>query len=180
MKVLMVSDVYEMLGRRLEKNVQDFFSNESLSCFNAKEANIGYCIGCFFCRVKSPGKCFIQDDMDDILRAYVDCDLFIILTKMQFGVYSSPIKCLLDRTIPLENPFLRIAKGEVHLQPRYPKERKLMVIAYGEKIDPDDGLVFRKLVERNAINFDMINYKMIFCEEQENLMQKIERVWENF
>ena len=177
MKILIVSDASEMRGRVLEKSLQDHFANHQVICFNAVEANINYCIGCFACRIKTPGKCVFQDDMDEILRTYVDCDALIILTKMKFGCHSSVTKCFLDRIIPLETPFFRGVDGEVHLTARYPKDRRLLAIAYGDKMNPDDCIVFNKLVKRNALNLDIKRHKTIFCEDGENVIQKITRAW---
>lgn len=177
MKILIVSDAAEMRGRVLEKGVQDHFAGHEVTCINAAEANINYCIGCFACRIKTPGKCIFEDDMENILRAYVECDALVILTAMKFGCYSGVTKCFMDRIIPLETPFLHGVDGEVHLMPRYPKERRLLAIAYGVKLDPDDCIVFNRLVKRNALNFDIKRHKAIFCEDGENVSQKITRAW---
>ena len=177
MKILIVSDASEMRGRLLEKSVCDYFEKHDVKCFNAAEATIGYCIGCFACRVKTPGKCIFDDDMDAILREYVDCDALVLLTAMKYGCHSGVTKCFLDRTIPLETPFLRGVDGEVHLCARYPKDRRLLSIAYGDKMNPDDCIVYNKLVKRNAINLDIKRHKTIFCEAGENVAQKISRAW---
>lgn len=177
MKIVIVSDASEMRGRLLEKSICDFFQKDQVLCFNAAKARIGYCIGCFACRVKTPGKCIFEDDMDEILRAYVDCDVLIILTAMKYGCHSSVTKCFLDRTIPLETPFLRGVDGEVHMTARYPRQRRLLAVAYGDSLDPDDCIVYNQLIKRNAINLDMKRHKTIFVEGGEDIQAKLARAW---
>ena len=176
-KVVLISDADETGGKYAEKELCDFFAGEELSVFNCAEMKIEYCIGCFSCRYKTPGKCIYSDGMKEILQAMVNADTVILLSRMEFGCYSPAVKRVLDRTIPFETPFLRTSYGETHLTPRYPKKRKLMTIAYAEKIDREEAVTFTRLTRRNAVNLDAEWVKPVFLRDTEDAGNKIRRVY---
>lgn len=177
MKILFISDASDMQGRLIEKQIKTYFKDEEVEFFNAKELDVKYCVGCFGCRIKTPGQCVITDDMELINSSYPNCDMFIILTKMKYGCYSSTIKKLLDRTIPAELPFLKLVEGQVHMKQRYSTKRSLLVVGYGDEINPDDAIIFHKLVKRNALNMDAQKNKVLFFASGEDVSLKINRIW---
>ena len=75
-----------------------------------KNNNISPCQGCFECWVKIPGICKINDDAREILKEVMKSDLIIGLTKLNFGIYSSEYKNILDRFLPLVLPFFEKKK----------------------------------------------------------------------
>lgn len=176
-KVVLISDANEIDGKLAEKELCEFFAGEDLSVFNCAELKIEYCIGCFSCRYKTPGKCIYSDAMNEILPAMVNADTIILLSRLEFGCYSSCIKRVLDRTIPFETPFLRTAYGETHLAPRYPKKRKLLTVAYSEEIDAEEAVLFTRLTKRNSLNLDAEWTRPVFLREGEDAGKKIRRVY---
>lgn len=177
MNVVLISDASEMQGRLIESELADFFAQEALTVYRCEQEEIGYCIGCFSCRYKTPGKCIYNDKMQDIIKSMISADMIILLSKMTFGCYSSAIKRVLDRTIPFETPFLRTCYGETHLTPRYPKDRVLTAVAYNVGIEPEEAVVFSRLTRRNAINFDAKWRKPVFFREGEDISRKLKRVY---
>ena len=65
------------------------------------------CDGCFAC-VKT-GECHIDDDMQPIYRKLLDADGVIFGTPIYFWSMSGQAKVLIDRTITLRYPHLRLA-----------------------------------------------------------------------
>lgn len=123
-----------------------------VSTFTLRDEKISYCIGCFGCWVKSPGECIIDDDNHAISSAVINSDLYILLTPVVFGSYSSELKRMLDHTIPLILPFFQRINGEVHHAPRYHRYPDLLGIGVQSTPNPSQAAIFRSLVERNAIN----------------------------
>ena len=176
-KIIMISDAHDMEGRLVEKGLQDLFSKDEVTLFNCADLKIEYCIGCFSCRYKTPGKCVHNDGMVDILPHLVASDVIVLLTRMEYGCYSPLIKRILDRTITFETPFLRTANGETHLEPRYPKKRKLLTVAYDENIASEEAVIFTHLTKRNAINFDAEWRRPVFIREGEDIEKKLRRAY---
>src|SRR5574341_54563 len=117
-----------------------------------REQKIGNCAGDFFCWVRSPGVCNINDDNRLIAAKVVHSDLLVYLTPVTFGGYSSALKCMVDHQIQNILPFFANVDGEIHHQKRYKGNPKLLVIGWMNLPDAQIEAVFRHLVKRNAIN----------------------------
>lgn len=81
--------------------------------------DLKYCNGCWGCWVKTPGKCVIDDDMDEILRSFIQSDLVIFASSMKMGFPSSLMKKVNDRLIPLVHPYITLVNDECHHVERY-------------------------------------------------------------
>ena len=93
-----------------------------------REQKIGNCAGDFFCWVRSPGVCNVDDDNRVIAAKVVRSDLVIYLTPVTFGGYSSALKRMVDHQIQNISPFFTAIDGEIHHQPRYAAYPDLLVI----------------------------------------------------
>ncbi|GAG64044.1 unnamed protein product, partial [marine sediment metagenome] len=40
------------------------------------------CLGCFDCWFKTPGKCIIEDDMDELLSKFLSSDIVVFATPI--------------------------------------------------------------------------------------------------
>ena len=111
------------------------------------------CKGCFGCWTIRPGRCLQNDDGDLLCRRIMDSELFLIVSPVTFGGYSSSAKIALDRLICLISPFFRMVRGEVHHRPRY--ERVPAMAALGIGLGESDACkeIFETLHYRNAVNF---------------------------
>ncbi|NTW70016.1 MAG: NAD(P)H dehydrogenase [Chlorobiaceae bacterium] len=118
-----------------------------------RDKKIGNCMGDFYCWFKSPGRCHVADDNQEISRKYLESDLVIFLTPITFGGYAPTLKRMVDHMIQNTLPFFATHNGEIHHQQRY--ERYPDVLTIGWQREPDEQLasVFRHLAWRNSINF---------------------------
>ena len=112
MKILVLNGSPKGIRSNTLKLTQAF-----LQGFNEKEPNqtdildisklsIGHCLGCFNCWTKTPGKCVIKDDMEDILEKYLQADLIIWSFPLYYFGMPSKIKGVLDRMLPLNLPLM--------------------------------------------------------------------------
>jgi multimeric flavodoxin WrbA len=125
------------------------------------------CQGCFDCWINSPGICRINDYGRTIVQQIVQSDLVIYLTPITFGGYSSEIKKVLDRSIPVLLPFFRFHHGEIHHTQRYEDRPCIIVIGYQTEETLEFEKTFKKLTQRNALNFKApINKTLILSNVQ--------------
>ena len=73
----------------------------NVTVINVREKNIAPCQGCFGCWAKGEGHCVIEDDQNDILDLYKKSDVVIWSFPLYCYSMPSPLKAVLDRTIPL-------------------------------------------------------------------------------
>ncbi len=121
-------------------------------CFHLKDIHLAHCTGCFGCWVKTPGQCVTADQGREIVRTIVNSDTLILFTPVTFGGYSSTLKLMVDRFIPLVSPFFILRHGEIHHLPRYQRYPRLIGIGLAEKKIPGADKIFQTLAGRNAVN----------------------------
>ena len=116
------------------------------------ELDIAACTGCFACWTSSPGECVMEDEGRKVARGLAQADLWVYITPVTFGGYSSVLKRALDRLIPDLLPFFRKYDGESHQPNRYGKEWDILAFGLLQRFDAEAEEAFRELVHRNALN----------------------------
>ena len=162
---LILSDInIESLEKKLsDKNIY----------LNLATKKIATCIGCFGCWVKTPSKCIVRDDAIHIYKYLAKSDRVIYISKIKYGSYDTIMKTFLERSIPIQQAFIRLHKGETHHVQRDNIAKEAVIIAYGDIME-DEKAVFSKLVDRNAHNMNFKKHKVIFTTE-EKLSSIVER-----
>jgi len=128
--------------------------------FSKEIDSIKGCLGCFNCWIKTPGKCIIQDSYTEMPKYILESGIFIIITEIKYGCYTSYVKNIIDRSIGFLLPFFQTVNGELHHLPRYDnKSIKFIVIGYGKDVTPKEEQTFKDLINGNAINMCMPNYE---------------------
>ena len=117
-----------------------------------RERKIGNCAGDFFCWVRSPGVCNVDDDNRAIAEEVVASDLVVYLTPVTFGGYSSTLKRMVDHQIQNIAPFFTTIDGQTHHQRRYAEYPDLLALGWVDEPDEQAEAIFKHLVQRNALN----------------------------
>jgi multimeric flavodoxin WrbA len=117
-----------------------------------RDQRIGACVGDFFCWIRSPGVCHVDDDNRTIAKAVMTNDLLVYLTPVTFGGYSSTLKRMVDHLIQNVLPYFRKVNGETHHQRRYRKNPDFLAIGWMQAPDAETEVLFRYLVQQNGIN----------------------------
>lgn len=112
-----------------------------------------YCIGCFACWLKTPGRCVIKDEYQEMGIKLSKVDELLIISKATFGSYSSVVKNVLDRSIAYVLPYFTVRNGEMHHGERYHKNLKVSAVFYGEMTDAEKETAVN-LVVANAVNLN--------------------------
>jgi multimeric flavodoxin WrbA len=118
-----------------------------------REKKIGNCAGDFFCWIRTPGVCNLDDDNRTIAAAIATSDLLIYLTPITFGGYSSALKRMVDHQIQNITAHFTTVAGETHHVRRYAKYPDFLAVGWLDAPDAHAEAVFRHLVHRNALNF---------------------------
>ncbi|MCD4701001.1 MAG: flavodoxin family protein [Candidatus Aegiribacteria sp.] len=69
------------------------------------DMKIGHCRGCMACWFKTPGKCIIRDDMEELLEKF-SADVFVLASPLYVDNVTGIMKDFLDRIIPRLEPFI--------------------------------------------------------------------------
>ncbi|MCI5140201.1 MAG: flavodoxin family protein [Candidatus Electrothrix sp. ATG1] len=126
--------------------------------FKLRKIKLNPCIGCFHCFIKTPGRCLHSDAGADILQAILHCDEVFFFTPVVFGGYSSELKKMVDRFLPLALPFFHKVHGETHHPPRYTAFPRFVGIGVQSRPQKKQADCFKILVGRNAVNFYPSSY----------------------
>ena len=142
----------------------DYLNENGINYFDLTKCNIKNCIGCFSCWVKSPGKCIIRDDAIKIYTLLAQSEHLIYISKVKYGCYDTKMKTYLERTIPIQQAFIRLYHNETHHVQRNVAYKKAIIIAYGN-IEDAEKEIFKALVARNSHNMNFESYNIIFTNE---------------
>ena len=127
-----------------------------------------YCIGCFACWLKTPGKCVIKDEYQEMGIKLSKVDELLIISKATFGSYSSAVKNVLDRSIAYVLPYFTVRNGEMHHGERYHKNLKVSAVFYGEMTEAEKETAVN-LVVANAVNLNGAVEEIIFFDSADTI-----------
>ncbi|MBK7317855.1 NAD(P)H-dependent oxidoreductase [Candidatus Villigracilis affinis] len=144
----------DAMGGRVVSHLQNNLAARGWSSetVTLREKKIGNCAGDFFCWMRSPGVCNVDDDNRDIAEKIIASDLVIYLTPITFGGYSSTLKRMVDHQIQNISPFFTSINGEIHHQKRYASYPHVVTIGWLDGPNANAESVFRHLAYRNSLN----------------------------
>lgn len=73
---------------------------------NIRDLEIKPCLGCFSCWSKTPGMCCLYDDMQAVIEKLLWADVTIWSFPLYYFGIPGPLKCLIDRQLPMSLPFM--------------------------------------------------------------------------
>lgn len=138
----------------LDELTEEFRLNHTIQLFPLNKMNLQYCRGCWSCWWKTPGRCAINDDAEEIFKAVINSDFFIFASPLIAGFTSSGLKKITDRFIVLLHPYIKLINGESHHRKRYTNYPDFGLILEQETdTDNDDLKIVNDIYDRLAINF---------------------------
>ncbi len=145
---------------------------KSVEVVTLREMGVEQCIGCWTCWVKTPGRCFHNDDVEDILVRIVGSELVVFASPIIIGFISALLKRFTDRMIPLVLPYFRVLEGEVHHVPRYENRPMLgALLLADEDTDEEDCEIVLDIYRRNALNLSTeLNLYRVFNRDGRELV----------
>lgn len=156
-----------------------------------QDKKINYCLGCFNCWLKTPGKCVFNDDMPDLLEKVKAADILVLGTPLYVDGMTAQTKTFIDRIIPLVEPEFEMIEGHYRHGKRLDKIPSIVLLSVCGfyELDNFDGLVDH--VKRICKNFRAeyfgallrpSSYTLVmdelFPKEVENIKNAIEKAGE--
>jgi len=94
----------ELMLNYLVEGMQE--AGAEVEVVNLREKKIKYCIGCFTCWTKTPGKCIHKDDMTkELFPKWLKSDLVVYATPLYHYTVNAEMKAFFERTLPVLEPF---------------------------------------------------------------------------
>lgn len=129
--------------------------------YNLSQQTIRPCVGCFGCWTKTPGRCVIRDDAPMIYPQIAAAERILYISHIWCGGFDTPMKTMMERSIPVQQAFIRIHQGETHHIQRTVVPKDAIILVYGANTEEEQN-IFRRLVERNAKNMSFHSWKIRF------------------
>lgn len=94
-----------------------------------KEVGLKPCLGCYTCWLKTPGRCAQKDGWEEIHRKVVSSNLMVFATPLYNYTMTAYTKVLLERLLPIWEPFI-VKKKDVCFHPsRYGKYDPVVLLS---------------------------------------------------
>ncbi len=135
-----------------------------VTIFKVVDMSISPCRSCGSCGFKSPGKCIVDDDIHEILKAIAKCDAFIMLTPIRFGGYPSCLKKVVDKFMLLALPSFIVKNGHLLHPARY-DTKTLVGIGISDGNSGEQEESFKNLVANNALNVQYPHKALVLRSE---------------
>lgn len=158
MKVLVVNGIpedakYSNYEAAIVNAIQNN-ATDQIDYFVLRDMKIHYCTGCWDCWLKTPGRCAIQDDQEQIISRVPHADKMLFISPIIVGYESALLKKFKDRMIPIVHPYIKIYKGEQHHYKRYKKIPYLEILLIkDENTTNEDVDLIHHTYQRIALNF---------------------------
>ncbi len=98
--------------------------------FYTRKLNIKPCTGEFNCWFKTPGECYIDDDMKLLYPKIEEADVLVFASPLYVDAVNGPMKNLFDRMLPGIQPFVELRDGRSRHPVRgTPKNQKMVLVS---------------------------------------------------
>lgn len=122
--------------------------------FYTKKLKVNPCQGDYGCWLKTPGKCIHRDDMEPLIPKLARADVWVFATPVYFDGISGEMKIVIERMLPLVEPFFELREGHCrHPRREGTKAGKVVLVSncgFWEMDNFDPLLIHIKEICRNA------------------------------
>ncbi len=120
-----------------------------------QDKRIGYCLGCYMCWSKSPGKCIQKDDMQEILSQVLASDILLLSTPVYIDGVSAQVKTFMDRLIPVLKAHFTILDGHCRHKLGVEKMPALFLISSSGFMEMDNFEPIIGALKKGCLNLYM-------------------------
>ncbi|VVB68934.1 Iron-sulfur flavoprotein [uncultured archaeon] len=109
--------------------------------FYTSDLKINPCYGDFSCWTKTPGRCYQKDDMNMLYPKIACAEILVVASPVYILGLTGPMKMLMDRMVPLLQPFFELRAGQTTHSLRHSVrekiERKIVLVSSGAQWEMD-------------------------------------------
>ncbi len=123
--------------------------------FYTRKLNINPCSGELDCLLKTPGECYQNDDMNILNPKLREVDILVFATPVYVDGVTGPMKTLLDRMLPLKQPFYELIDGHCRVRQSKKYFSKVALVStcgYWEMDNFNPLLVHMKAFCKNSLS----------------------------
>ena len=99
-----------------------------IELFYTRKLNIKTCLGDRACWTKTPGKCVQDDDVKMLLQKVQEADIIVFATPVYVDGMTGTLKNLIDRLIPIIEPYFLMREQHCRHPPRKPHKHSKVVL----------------------------------------------------
>ena len=99
------------------------------AAYQLAEYQINQCQGCFACWFKTPGCCVMQDDMPELMQAYLAADVVCFCSPVFSWNMTALLKNFVDRLVPLKSPQIIEQNNKFDMRDTEPRQQKYVAIS---------------------------------------------------
>lgn len=146
--ILLIDTTKNHIGKDVLEHIENY-DKTKYELIDTTSMNISNCIGCNYCWLKTPGRCTINDDYEQILKKMINATQVWLISDTKFGFVSYQAKNIVDRVMPLVTMYLKFKDGQMRHVMRYDNPADFGVIYNGKA----DAAHLEHWCKRVAINF---------------------------
>jgi multimeric flavodoxin WrbA len=129
-------------------------AGHTITRIDLRDVPLRYCVGCFGCWVKTPGKCVAKDASVEMDRAVIQSDFTLWAAPLKIGFPAELLKMANDKHLPLIHPYMEVDHNEGHHLRRYPRSPRLgLLVEREDTTDTIDLEIVTNIYCRTALNF---------------------------
>lgn len=151
--------------------VSGFPDSVQVKTIHLRDKDIHPCMGCFSCWTKTPGKCVIQDDMQEIYQDILEADVIIESLPLYFAGMPSGMRMLTERCLLFTKRYEGSPEDTFHsileMKEHSLKDKKMVVISSCGYVSMDT--MFEGLLKEYDLICGTGNYTRILCAQGELL-----------
>ncbi len=116
---------------------------------------INSCRGCLNCWLKTPGACVQKDDVQPLLKKYMESDIVVFATPVYVENVTGLMKNFIDRLIPITDPRFEMGEhGETRHYKRYDKYPGIVAMSNSGFVEQTAFDVLRLMFKRVALSMN--------------------------
>lgn len=146
--------------------------NIELTIKSLDDLKVKSCIGCYECWFNEYGYCPINDDFNEINKAFLEYDYVFLIIRITYGMQSHKMKNLIDRKISEMKPLSKFEGENWDRKTVNDYNNRLFIIGYSETVTSKETEIFKKVLEENIKKYKNIKSRIYVI----NLQEKIDGV----
>lgn len=130
-------------------------SGAEVELYYTSDLKINPCLGDFGCWLRTPGKCIQNDDGTWMAGKIGESDVLVLASPLYVDGLTGPMKTLIDRMIPVAEPFFELRDGHCRHPQRdwVNKDRRLVLVSscgFWEMDNFDSLITHARAICKNA------------------------------